>query len=453
MNDRKLCLAYLDVYKLDMTLPYPVYDKKGKAAYDKSKKALKVTLPVQPGTAIPTSSSPTKTESSNVVTEISSTSTSSSPASSPEKAKIVNKNKVEHDRWVEKKVTEVSSSIANPEEEELSESKKLYQEVQKQAELAKKKLAEQQAQLQAIDKKAEVETKKETSKAKNATSTKTPENKPTVEEVDPNAPVFIESSSFKGRKNGYVFKRGDEGLGYYLDKASHSKKDEEKKTDDSKANSSTMSTTAEASQQPNNLGHKTKVTSTRGSTTNTSTAASAATTEEKTITFESFPYQAQQNKDTIALLIQVPQIVSSSVKVHVPDSYSLEVSFEIVDESTPFGMCFSLDRKLCVQGVDAKQMKYDVASKNMIIVLGKTQRDAVWHVEDVETWLQSKVMPSKVEVTSSIAVEVTSKSTIASENNTATPAATSTSSASTATKVKSIMSTMKFSTDFIAELD
>ena len=434
-----------------MTLPYPVYDKKGKAAYDKSKKALKVTLPVQPGTAIPTSSSPTKSESSNVVTEISSSSTNSSPASSPEKAKIASKNKVEHDRWVDKKVTEVSSSSANPVEEELTESKKLYLEVQKQAELAKTKLAEQQAQLQSIDKKAEVEKKKEASKSKNTTSTKATENKQAVEEVDPNAPSFIESASFKGRKNGYVFKRGDEGLGYYLDKATQNKTVEDKKADDDKTSSSTMSTTAEASQAPNNLGHKTKVTSSRGSTINTSTTSSVTTTEEKAITFESFSYQAQQNKDTITLLIQVPHIVSSSVKVHVPDSYSIEVCFEVGDGSTHnhFGMSFSLDRKLCVQGVDAKQMKYDVASKNMVIVLGKTQRDTVWHVEDAESWLQSKVMPSKVQITSNSAVEVTSKSTISTgNNNTAT-----TTSASTATKVKSIMSTMKFSTDFIAELD
>ena len=30
-------------------------------------------------------------------------------------------------------------------------------------------------------------------------------------------PHFEASETFKGQKNGYVFKRGDEGLGYYLD--------------------------------------------------------------------------------------------------------------------------------------------------------------------------------------------------------------------------------------------
>jgi hypothetical protein len=28
---------------------------------------------------------------------------------------------------------------------------------------------------------------------------------------------FEASDTFKGQKNGYVFKRGNEGLGYYLD--------------------------------------------------------------------------------------------------------------------------------------------------------------------------------------------------------------------------------------------
>lgn len=29
---------------------------------------------------------------------------------------------------------------------------------------------------------------------------------------------FIESSEFKGEKNGYIFKNGEQGLGYYVDK-------------------------------------------------------------------------------------------------------------------------------------------------------------------------------------------------------------------------------------------
>lgn len=36
-------------------------------------------------------------------------------------------------------------------------------------------------------------------------------------EQDHSGAPFIESSSFVGPKAGYVFKRGDRGLGYYLD--------------------------------------------------------------------------------------------------------------------------------------------------------------------------------------------------------------------------------------------
>ena len=32
-------------------------------------------------------------------------------------------------------------------------------------------------------------------------------------------PLFIPASSFRGSRPGYVFKAGDEGLGYYVDHA------------------------------------------------------------------------------------------------------------------------------------------------------------------------------------------------------------------------------------------
>ena len=41
-------MAYLDVYELLVKLPYPVYDKKGTAKFDKIKKTLVLTLPVKP---------------------------------------------------------------------------------------------------------------------------------------------------------------------------------------------------------------------------------------------------------------------------------------------------------------------------------------------------------------------------------------------------------------------
>ena len=37
--------------------------------------------------------------------------------------------------------------------------------------------------------------------------------------VDKSLPHFLQSDSFKGKKSGYVFKNGSNGVGYYLDGA------------------------------------------------------------------------------------------------------------------------------------------------------------------------------------------------------------------------------------------
>ena len=40
---------------------------------------------------------------------------------------------------------------------------------------------------------------------------------PSNENESPSNEQFIPTSQFGGRKDGYVFKSGDEGIGYYLD--------------------------------------------------------------------------------------------------------------------------------------------------------------------------------------------------------------------------------------------
>ena len=50
VSAKRLSLKYLDLYELDIALPYPVIDNKGGAKYDKPTKTLTVTIPVQQGT-------------------------------------------------------------------------------------------------------------------------------------------------------------------------------------------------------------------------------------------------------------------------------------------------------------------------------------------------------------------------------------------------------------------
>lgn len=62
---RALKLSYCDVYDVAVQLPYPVFDKKGSAKYDKVNKTLTITLPVRPPPAVavskPASTSPVET--------------------------------------------------------------------------------------------------------------------------------------------------------------------------------------------------------------------------------------------------------------------------------------------------------------------------------------------------------------------------------------------------------
>lgn len=441
---RKLCLTYLDVYKLDMALPYAVHDKKGKAAYDKTKKVLKVTLPVQAVAAQSVISNNIPESTPSLVSEVASSESVPSPSKAAKK-----KSEVTHDRWVkkdgqDKKVSELSST-SNPEEEELDESKKLFLEVQKQAELAKKKLAEQQEQLKSLDK--PVSPKKEAAPT-SPQPQKQPEAKVVQESpVDPNAPSYIECASFMGRKLGYVFKRGDEGLGYYLDKKSSTAA---AAAADSSDVDTKLSKTAEASQLPSNLGHKTKVTSSRNTTT-----AKATSTTTLSIVYQEFKFDIQQNKDTVAFLFQVANIIPTSVQLSI-DTFELSVSFAVLDSENAtskkhYGMTFQLDEKICIGGLDAKQAKHDIASKNMVLVVTKQNREDLWECEDgSDNWITSKVMPTKEEVVE--ASEVMSSTTSKTMESTTTTT-TSAAKLSTANTVKSVMSTMKFSTDFISELD
>lgn len=53
VQERRLVLSYLDVYRLDVDpLPYPVFEGKGNAKYDKVRKTLTVTLPVRPAPVV-----------------------------------------------------------------------------------------------------------------------------------------------------------------------------------------------------------------------------------------------------------------------------------------------------------------------------------------------------------------------------------------------------------------
>jgi hypothetical protein len=415
-----------------MDLPFKVYDKKGKAAYDKTKKVLKVTLPVEQEQVKPISSQ--SVSSSSSIQEVSPTKEKAvPPVRSFSTTSTIHQPVEKHGRWVEnsventspkKKVTEVTSN--NNEEEELSESKKLFLEVQRQAELAKKKYLEEQQSQQQVESSLSPQKSKETP-VKSIESKK--ESSGTIQS---NAANFIAASSFQGAKKGYVFKRGDDGLGYYLDtkqSSSHTKNDLQEdranKEKDKKIVDKTVAPPPPKSHAP------------------------------VTPTFLKIPYDVKINQDTISLLFQVKNIIPDSVNIDL-QQYSFAIQFQTPDTISNdsakqvYGMQFLLDKAVCTDGLSTQKFKFDVASKNMVLVVGKGNRDAEWDEDTNPEWLTGKILSSMI-----ASDDNNSRSTEESKSNAAATSEkyTPTKDVNATNALKSIISTMKFSTDFVSELD
>ncbi len=434
---RKLLLSYTDAYKLEMDLPFVVHDKKGKAAYDKAKKVLKVTLPVEQSdptpviSAIPPSSSSIQEiapknnavmqQQDEVLPSVRTFTTTTT--THPRKEK--------HSRWVESSVQSeagpnktiaATSSIEtsmNPENDEISESKKLFQEVQRQAEAAKKKYKEEQVQSPINQPILPV--------AKSVLENGSTE-KITV------SSNFISALSFQGAKKGYVFKRGEEGMGYYLDRKDISEEVEGNNEISGK--------------QEEMIRHSP-----------TQIANMVSQPSRDAFTYTEFPFESRLNQDTLSILVQVKNILPESVSI-VVESYSISIKFEAFhavkkDEYVYYGMCLALDKRICGDGLNLKKYKHDVAGKNMVIVVAKSNRDEDWDEDANAEWLNATILPPKLDVASShISADETKSPERQSQPCSSSPKKTIPSQdVNTANALNSIISTMRFSTDFVSELD
>ena len=426
-----------------MPLPYKVYDKKGKASYDKNKKFLKVTLPVVPPETQKTTDSegatPSKVEevaSSSAATspkketasagKVDTDSANSSAASSPTKPIKGQDKEKSHNRWVEKSTTEVVND----------ESKALYEEIARQAELAKKAALEQKAKPAAapvIPAATEIDNK--------------PKTVESVEEVG-DKQEYIPSKTFTGRKEGYVFKTGDNGLGYYLDR----------KITDAKP----AVTPAPAPKEEAKVANVKEV--------------------EPVITYQIPLVQAKQTKQAISLLFQVPQIVLTTVKITSNSPYSVDfrfAAFDGSDKQVEYGVGLELQQKLCADGIDCDSITFDVASKNMVVVLlkkshqiyhsvGSTAADSVLTIEksDVDSsgaYIRLREFKSGCtnQASSSSAINVGTKENQSNKEGSTSKSAPSAAATGASQQVKQVASqalksmttTMQFNTNFINELD
>jgi HSP20 family molecular chaperone IbpA len=318
------------MYQLAVKLPYPVQDTKGTAKYDKASKSLTVTLPVKPPVTVShapaAAATPSKSASDSVVQELPGEAESASSPAKTAPSSAVKKSSVGHGRWVGAG-NEAPSSAAVDVADEAPLS--LHEQIKRQAEAA---LAQAKAEAAAAPKVAKAEAPAVVAAPAAPTATAAG----TGSDED-----FVPAQAFAGRKAGFVFKRGDQGVGYYRDQKQRV------------ANKSAPASVAASS------------------------AAVAAPAASSTV-YSRFPYECRQTKHALAMIVQVPSIDTNSVQVtFLP--YAVHVAFRaFVDgdapgkiESQQYGAVFTLSETQCAGGLDVSRCRYDAANHNMALVLTK----------------------------------------------------------------------------------
>lgn len=374
---RQLNLSYPDMYALSLKLPYPVFDRKGTAKFDKAGSALNVTLPVQPRKLhCDPPSSPGNSDSSacsaDDAVNLSDIIEAHRPVQAVDEATSPScdrssSTQSKHGRWISSEagsaapppinavIDDSGVSPGNGVEKVLS----LRDEIKLKAELALKEASEMSRNEATY---RPIRAARETTIAQDLT-----------EDASSSRERFIPSSTFTGSKKGYVFKRDGEGMGYYLDDVQQLTRGSggvaATDTDDCKGCLSEVPGVDSAAciDFPSRLD-----------------TASTISSDDSLLLLP-FDFDCRQTKQTIAVLVQVPSIDAASVHVEFAP-HQLRVSFHAVgpDGLLPgshYGMTFDISpQSTCLVGFNPKQCKYDVACQNMAIILVKSI-PAYWSVK------------------------------------------------------------------------
>jgi PIH1 CS-like domain len=305
---RQIQFSYLDLYTLSIPLPFPVFEKKGTAKFDKAAKTLTVTMPVQP-------SKPSDTE----------------PAPAPS-AVTVTANQ-DNDNDVDESVDEVSPVSADMKKEVKKE------EIMKSGNsrwIGDEESRKEDSRKRNEELKQEIKTKSlpVPPSASVIPSTSTlPPAPPSLSVSVPNPPSsstgnagsssssitsssagvgsgFEPCNSFAGRREGYMFRRGDLGQGYYAD-VSFSPLP------------ASVSTPVPSSGSLHPSASQPLSVHSSPQSSNPSTSAQSSTLK---YTSKSCPMEHRQTKQAIAVLIQVPGILLDSATVSF-NEYIVDVEF------------------------------------------------------------------------------------------------------------------------------
>lgn len=401
----------MDTYALSVSLPFPVFEKKGTAKYDKVAKTLTVTMPVQPPTipeveSIPSAVALTDNEEKDTETYVGEVSITDAEKKL-EKNEVMKEEvmKSSNSRWVGVEKGLVTEELRIKNEELKKEIKMKSLPVPPSA-----SVLPSDATLSKLE--------KEGKEKQSGLSSSSPPAPPSVTVAAPNPPPsstgvssgtdtgvgsgFDPCNFFAGRREGFLFKRGELGQGYYLDISNSPLP--------APVPSSRSITVPQSA--PPFLPQSSKT-------------SQSSQSNSLNYTSKPCPLEFRQTNQAIAVLIQIPSILLDSATVSFND-YTVDVEFRALgSDSRIFGVdgahvnpiiatCASVARvtgnntainanissdKTEISDVSIKTLspekidltdlygirltsevrlnknlcKYDIASKNMVLVLAKEE--------------------------------------------------------------------------------
>ena len=397
VSERALVLLVPGKPKFEKRLPYPVNGDKGKAKFHKSRSLLEVTVPVLPPAPdeleeveeVEVEEDPGTEEHGieSVVdvdqakTSVVGTTTDSSAAAKQkvieaktEETKEETKDETKDETTEETpkdappaipvaptKVAAVPAGLDDDMMRKIREAREAY------ANWASKGTENDNTAKEAALKESE-QAKKENEelRIKNGGS-------PTSVPDDSNAVSFMKAASFDGKKPGYVFKMGPNGVGYYFDTLGGTR------TLPTRTGAATE--TKEGTESPS-------------STSSTLPTSSAPNTETENTTdvvetplmLEIPPHRFRQDKRVLTLLIQISGIDKSTVQVEfTPTSTTLR--------------CFANGKEYGLRLVPPKgmtslptQSKFNVSDRNMAVIVAKEQAEKWGSDMIIESFEASKVL-------------------------------------------------------------
>ena len=312
---RQIQFSYLDIYTLSVSLPFPVFEKKGTAKFDKAAKILTVTMPVQPPK--PSDTEPAPTPAPSAVTVTANQDNDNDVDESVDEVSLVSEDKKKDVLKKEVKKEEIikssNSRWVGDEEAVREESRKRNEELQK--EIKSKSLPvpppatvlPSTSTLPPAPPTASLSVPNPPSSSTGSSSSAGSSSISSSEAGEGSG--FEPCNSFAGRRDGYTFRKGDLGQGYYADVCN--------------SPPSVPVPAPSSGSLPLPSSHPLSVHSSLPQPSNTSTSAQSSTLK---YTSKSCQMEHRQTKQAIAVLIQVPGILLDSATVSFND-YTVDVEF------------------------------------------------------------------------------------------------------------------------------